>query len=486
MSNLLSALDASANALSVFQSALGVTSNNIANSSTPGYVEQTPQLEALPFDNATGIGGGVTSGPVQDARNIYAEEAVQGATTDLGTWQQMVSTLQPVQGTFDVTGQSGIPAALSQFYQAASTWSTNTGDSTDQQAVLNAAQGVARAFQQQSAEVSQATASADNQMTGLVGQVNSLTAQLQKDNVQLTQTGSSDPALQSNVYNTLQQLSQLVPITSFKQTDGSMTVLLGGQTPLVIGQTQYQLSSHVAVPAGATNPNGPPSAQVLDSSGKDITTQITGGQLGGVLQARNGVLAQLGGDSSQTGSINQLALAFADRVNTLLTSGNITDANPSTGATAVPGIVLFTYASTPGNATNIAQTLAVNPAITGSQLAAIDPGPPEVDNGVPLALANLATSTNSADQINGMNYAAFYGQIAGNVGSAISTAQNNQTTAQSMVTQTENLRQQSSGVDLNQEAVTIMQFQRAYDAAAKVVNVIDQLSQDVVNMIPSA
>ena len=484
MSNLLSALDASANALSVFQNALGVTSNNIANSSTPGYVEQTPQLEALPFDNATGIGGGVTSGPVQDARNIYAEEAVQSATTDLGTWQQMVSTLQPVQGNFDVTGQSGIPAALSQFYQAASTWSTNTNDSTDQQAVLNAAQTVAQAFQQQSAEVSQATSSADSQITGLVGQVNSLTAQLQKDNVQLTQQGSSDPALQANVYNTLQQLSQLVPITSFKQTDGSMTVMLGGQTPLVIGQTQYELGSRVAVPAGAANPNGPPSGQVLDSNGNDVTAQVTGGELGGLLQARNGVLAQLGGDSSQAGSINQLAQAFADRVNTLLTSGNITDANATTGAAAVPGIPLFTYAS--GNPTTVAQTLAVNPAITGSQLAAIDPGPPEVDNGIPLTLANLATSTNSADQINGMNYAAFYGQIAGNVGSAISTAQNSQTTAQSMVTQAENLRQQSSGVDLNQEAVTIMQFQRAYDAAAKVVNVLDQLSQDVVNMIPSA
>jgi flagellar hook-associated protein 1 FlgK len=263
-----------------------------------------------------------------------------------------------------------------------------------------------------------------------------------------------------------------------------MTVLLGGQTPLVIGQTQYQLSSKVAVPSGAQYPNGPATAQVLDSNGKDITAQVTGGQLGGLLQVRNGALAQLGGDSSQAGSINQLAQAFADRVNTLFTSGNITNANATTGAAAVPGIPLFTYA--PGNPTSVAQTLAVNPAVTGSQLAAIQLGPPEVDNGIPLALAGLATSTNPADQVNGMNYAAFYGQIAGNVGTAAATAQNNQTTAQSMVTQTENLRQQSSGVDLNQEAVTIMQFQRAYDAAAKVVNVLDQLSQTVVNMIPSA
>ena len=115
MANLLSALDSAANAISVFQKALSVTSNNISNSSTPGYVEQTAQLEALPFDTAAGVGGGVTSGPVQNARDIYAEQAVQSATSNLGFWQQQVSTLQPVQGGFDVTGQTGIPAALSQF-----------------------------------------------------------------------------------------------------------------------------------------------------------------------------------------------------------------------------------------------------------------------------------------------------------------------------------------------------------------------------------
>jgi flagellar hook-associated protein FlgK len=48
------------------------------------------------------------------------------------------------------------------------------------------------------------------------------------------------------------------------------------------------------------------------------------------------------------------------------------------------------------------------------------------------------------------------------------------------------VRQQSSGVDLNQEAVTVMQFQRAYDAASKMVSVLDQLTQDIVNMIPSS
>jgi flagellar hook-associated protein 1 FlgK len=392
---------------------------------------------------------------------VYAEEAVQSASTNLGTWTQILNTLQPVQSGFDVSGQTGIPAAFSQFYQAASTWATDTGNSTDQNGVIEAAQGVATAFQQQSAELQQATVTASGQLTNLVGQVNSLAGQIQQDNQALTQQGSNDPAVQANLYNTLQQLSQLVPVTSFTASDGSMTVLLGGQTPLVVGQTQYQIG-----PAA--------NFQVTDSNGQNITSEIGGGSLGGLLQA-SASLAKLNGDSSQPGSLNQLAQSFADRVNALLTAGNI--------STGVAGIPLFTYGT--GNPATVAQTLAVNPAITGNQLAAIQPGPPVVANGVALALANLATSTNAADQVGGMNYSAYYGQMAGDLGSTISTATTNQTAAQSMVTQAENIRQTSSGVDLNQEAVTVMQFQRAYDAASKMVTVIDDLTQDVVNMIPA-
>ena len=261
-----------------------------------------------------------------------------------------------------------------------------------------------------------------------------------------------------------------------------MTVLLAGQTPLVIGQTQYAISSGVAVPTNPlpANPSGPPSPQILDSNGNDITSEITQGQVGGLLQA-NAVLAQLQGDSSQAGSLNQLAQGLADTVNNLLTSGNISDANAATGAPAVSGIALFSYA--PGNPTSVASTLSVNPAITSSQLAAIEPGPPEVDNGIALQLANLATPQNPADEINNMSFTQFYGNIAGTAGTAISTATTNQATDQQVVTQAQNLRQQSSGVDLNTEAIKILQFQQSYGAAAKMVSILDSLTETVVNMI---
>src|ERR1035441_5755453 len=107
MSSLLSVLQTSANALGVFQAALNVTANNVANASTPAYVTQTQAVQALPLDPSSGLVGGVAATQVQSARDVYAERAVQVQQTALGTSQQQVATLSPLQGNFDITGTTG-------------------------------------------------------------------------------------------------------------------------------------------------------------------------------------------------------------------------------------------------------------------------------------------------------------------------------------------------------------------------------------------
>jgi len=188
------------------------------------------------------------------------------------------------------------------------------------------------------------------------------------------------------------------------------------------------------------------------------------------------VLASLLGNAYQAGGLNILAQQFAARVNQLLSSGNVSDGPP-----AQPGVPLFTYDTT--NPTNVAQTLAVDPSVTAGQLAAIDPGPPEVANGIPLALSQLATPQSSQDEINGQSYTEFYGNMAASVGSQLQTATNEQQVAQASVAQAQNLRQQESGVNLDQEAMTLLQYQRAYDANSRLISVLNQISQDAINII---
>ena len=95
----------------------------------------------------------------------------------------------------------------------------------------------------------------------------------------------------------------------------------------------------------------------------------------------------------------------------------------------------------------------------------------------------MATPQDPADELDNMSYTQFYGNMAAQLGTAISTAQSNQTTSQNAVTQAQTLRQQSSGVDLNQEAIKVLQFQQSYDAASKVVTILDQITQDFLDAV---
>jgi flagellar hook-associated protein 1 len=159
-----------------------------------------------------------------------------------------------------------------------------------------------------------------------------------------------------------------------------------------------------------------------------------------------------------------------------LTSGNISDGPPPQ-----PGVPLFTYDTT--SPVRVAATLSVDPSVTPSQLAAISPGPPEVSNGVPLALSQLANPTDPADEINGFSFSQFYGNLAANVGSQLQQAQNSTQVQQSLVAQAQNQRQQISGVDLNEEAMVAVEFQRAYEANSRLITVLDQLTLDTINML---
>ena len=496
MSSVLSALHVASGTLAAFDQSLVVTENNVANASTPGFVEQTQTLSAMPFDASGGMTGGVRAGEVVDARDQFDEQAVWQQSSLLGQAQQEVNTLTDLQTNFDITGASGISKALNDFYSSLSAWGQTPTDPTARQNVLDKAGDVANAFQQTASGVAQVTGDTNSQLQQTVAQVNHLLGQLQAYNTQILGGDHDDSGLQAQVYSTIEQLSQYVNISASPQSDGSITVLLDGQTPLLIGGDAYPISCQLTQPQNPapTYPNGPPVAQILSSSGADVTSTVTSGQLGGLLNLRNNVLPGFMGSATQPGSLNAMAQQFADTVNNILTSGNISDAiapdaDGNGGSPAVTGIPLFVYdtnADGTPNTTDIAQSLAVNPDITASQLAAIEPGPPEVANGVPLALANLANPQSSAAEIDGMSYTQYYANMAATAGTDLQNAIDEQTVRQSSVAQAQNLRQQQTGVNLDAEAMTLVEFQRAYEANARMITVLDQITEDTINILTTS
>jgi flagellar hook-associated protein 1 FlgK len=474
MSSLFASLSTASNALDVLSEAIGVVQNNVANSSTPGYVTQTLNMTASPFDVTGGLYGGVEASGVASARNIFAEQAVWTANEQAGQSTQEASSLSALQNYFDVSGTSGVPAALSSLYSAFSAWSANPTDSTSRQQVISAATNFAQEVQQTATNVEQLRTQTDTQLSGTVSNINSLTSQIATINGEIQEGDKNDAGVQAQLYNSLEQLSNLVPINVTTASDGTAVVLLGGQSPLVEGNQSNPLQLSYTVPANPTIANATPDAQLLTSGGTDVTALASQGQLGGLLSFRNTTLPSVIGDSSQQGSLNLLAQSVADTVNGLLEGGEV-----SAGPPAVTGQALFSYSAT--EPTEAASTLAIDPSITASTLAAISPGPPAVANGVATQLANL--STTPITNLDNLTATDFYSSIASGIGQSESTASANQTTQSQLLSQAQNMRAQVEGVSLNQQATLLMQYQQSYQAAAQLISTVNVTMQSLITVM---
>jgi len=473
MGTLFANLNSSANALAAFQRSLDVAQNNVSNASTAGYAKQLPTLNALPFDLQSGMLGGVQSGQPQSTRDEFLEQGVRYQTGLLGNYQAQSQALSGLEPIFDVTGQTGILGSLNSLLQSFSNWSANPDSAAARQDVLAKAQDLSASFQQTMSVLSSATNSIDNKISSTVSEINSLAAQVLAYNQRQAAGGAADAGLDAHLHDTLESLSSDAGIQARFESDGSVTLLMGGQTPLVIGTHQYSLQSAYFDTVAPVNPNATPAAHILDVNGQDVTANVAGGSLGGLLNVRNTVLPALQGDGQQAGALNIIAKQVADRVNQLLASG-LTQA----GAAGPP---LFVYDAS--SAASTARSLAINPAATADSLAALDPGPPQIANGIALLLAGLGDSHAAADTIGGKSILEFLNAQTQIIGQQVADATAGQTVATQSVAQARALRDQVSGVSLDEEAVRVMELQRGYQAISKMISVIDGLTETIINMI---
>jgi flagellar hook-associated protein 1 FlgK len=463
MSTLISSLYTASNSLAAFSKALGVDETNVSNSSTAGYVAQRASIQPIGFGGQDGIADSVD---ITSTGNSQADAIVQAANSAASESSTTATQLTPVNQLFDITGSSGILAAFQQFSTAFSNLSVTPNDPTLQSTALTAAGSVATAFNSVAASLDTQQSQVDSSIQSTVSQINTLSSQIQQYNVQALSESQVDPGTDASRRSALQQLSSLVDINVTTNADGTVSVLAGGSQPLVIGDQAYTLSANPAAAAGSQ----------ITSSGGGASPSAYSGQLGALLQVSNGTLSQLLGGNGNPGSLNTLAEGFASRVNTLLSSG-VT----SSGAAGVP---VFTYDTS--NASNVARTLAVDPTVTGSQLASATTGTSAQSNGIANELGALAASNNTADQIDGLSPQGLFASIAAGVGQQLSDANTQSTSDQAVLTSAQSSQQQASGVSLDQEAVTITAFQRAYQASAQVVTILNQLTSDAVSLISSA
>jgi flagellar hook-associated protein 1 len=453
MGDLATTMINAASALQVYEGALDVTQNNVTNANTPGYATQVATLVAQPFNVITGAPGGVELGNTQSTRDQFLEQSVRTEQTAYSYDQQQVSDLSTAQNYFSLSTSSGIAPAMTALFNSFSQLSVTPNDTVARQTVLNDAQALAQNFNQtatgllsQQTDLEQSTSSTIQ----AINQLGTTIAQINADNP-VDLGGGVDAGVDAQLNSALDQLSQYANFTVLQQSNGQVSVYLGGQTPLVMGDQSFAISGDFSTPQIA----------ILSSSGADITSQITGGQLGAQINDNNNLIP------SYLSGLNTLAQTLADQVNTTLDQGvDESGASPSTD--------LFSYNASSG----AALTLSVN-SLTPDQIAAATPGATG-GNGNALALAALANQP----LVSGYTFAQAYGNIGGQVGTDLSNAQNNSTTDQALLSQAETLRQQTSGVSLDEQAEDLLEYERGYDAISKMISTLNDLALDVINILP--
>ncbi len=475
MGSLFAALNSASNSLQAFERAIDVTQNNVTNANSPGYAEQVPQLISQAFQPNTGLSGGVEE-ESQDTRDSYADTAVQQQLSLQGMYQQLQTSLAPLQSVFDVSSTSPIPSALNQLFQSFSQWSSQPSNANYQSSVINAAQLTATAFQQASAQLGTIQNNTTNDIQSTVAQINQDAATIGSLNAQLSHNSQLDAGVAAQMESTLENLASLTNVTVLKGNQGMVTVLLGGQTSLVVGTNVSTISAGNNTASNSGNPGAAPTISIYDASGNDVTNQITSGNLAGLLNVRNTLLPSLIGGGQQVGGLNTLAQGLADSVNNALVQGSTTNSPPYQS-----GSPLFTYSS--ASPSGVAGTLAVSSTITGSQLAAASAGPPFTVNGTALTLAGLDSS--NPGPVGGQGFTQYFSSLVAAVGNAASNANTGATTQTQLVAQAKSLQSQVSGVSLDEEAVRLVQLQGSYQAASKVVTVIDEMTQSILSMIPT-
>lgn len=458
MGTITSLMGIAQQALLADQEALNVISNNVANQNTAGYTRQVVSFESVDAVTLSGstVGSGVTA-TATSQRDRVLEQRLQQQTQTQAQSGALESALQQVENIFSLSSTSNsasstvLGTATNSFFSALSALASNPSDTATRQNVLTTANTLVAAFNSAANQLTQVASSLNQQVAGDVSQVNSLTATIASLNSQITSLSPNGDAgtLEDQRQLAITQLSKLVGLDQISTENNGITLTTSGGAVLVSGSQSFALGTTQV--AGTTH---------IVSSGQDLTSNISGGDLGGVLQARDQQLP------TYQSALDSLAFAVGTRVNQQNALG--VDGNGN------PGAALFSLPPTPTGAAALIQVATANP----SAVAAAAPGEGSAGNANASALADLS----SANIVSGQTASGFFASFLGQIGSDTSAATTNNSAQQTTLTQVTTQRDSFSSVSLDQEAANLTQYQRAYQSAAQVFNIANSVMTSALNL----
>ena len=344
-----SLIGTSLSGLMAAQSALNVTSNNIANANIVGYNTESVSLSTKPaiYNDGAFVGQGVNTATVTRSYNQFVSQQVT-STTSAHAQANTLSTLAFGVDQILSNQTTGMSTVLGNFASAITGVANDPTSIGVRQALLSAAGSVSQQLNSLSSQLTTLNTQTNGQIQASVSNINSYASSIAALNMQIVSAtnGSMNGQLPNDLMDQrdalVAQIAQQANVSTITQANGSINVMIGS------GQTLVS-DSHVALlSVGASSAN--PSNSTILLNGQDISSQITGGALAGTLNFQTQVL-----NPSQQ-QLGLVATSFAEQMNTQQAAGY--DMNGKTGA------AMFNLAP---------PTVIANATNTGSVTSTYDP-----------------------------------------------------------------------------------------------------------------
>ncbi|PCC12248.1 flagellar hook-associated protein FlgK [Pseudoalteromonas sp. JB197] len=434
----MSMLNNALSGLNAANIALTVAGQNVANAAVDGYSRQQAQ-----FKTSNVYLGGVEVASVDRIVDAFLNDDIWRTNSDLSYFQNKQTYLgfiEQVVGSDSLNLNNSITSLTSALNAAATTPDSNAY----RQQFLSAAEGLMRDFGQINGALEGQLNKLNTQMSNVALEVTSLTKQIADVNASIGKAvANNQPSaeLKDNRERLINQLSKHIGVSTVERSNGLVDISTLSGAPLVVGTKGASIEIN-----GTTV-----SSNFLGQKFK--LNEHVGGQFGGLISADTQVI------QPTLASLNNLVADLADDINTALQSGFDLNNNA--------GIALFEY-----NATNPLGSIGINPNIGTDELAfkgSNTAGPGDNSN---------ITNIISAMAGKGDRFTLLVGDLA-------ITSKQNQTsiaTASSLNTNAVAARDSLSGVNLDEEAASLMHFQQMYSANAKVISTADQMFNTLLQM----
>ncbi|MFN8196544.1 MAG: flagellar hook-associated protein FlgK [Nocardioidaceae bacterium] len=458
MSGTLSSFNTALSALRYNQLVMDVASGNVANVGTEGYARRRVEAQSVGAPTQPAMwsryadqGDGVrVSGlsrlvdPLIDARS----RREHGLQSYLDVRQ---TVLDRVETGFGEPGDDGVAAAMVSFRNSWHDLANSPASTATRTAVLTAAKTLSEAVNAQARNITAEQGDQRQKLLDVVAEVNTVASDLAAANKAIANAnmnGTDPNVLLDQRDQFALRLSELTGAVGTIRSDGGMDISVNGVS-LVSGQnaSTFQIAAGVT-PTGAADGN-PVSFQITGTAG---TTAVTGGlkgEAGAVTDLLNVTLpAYLTG-------LGAVAQTLADTVNTQHAAGY--------DAAGTAGGALFSY-----NASDPASTLTV--AITDPALLAAS------------ALTGGVVDGGNADALAGLTAVeGDYQRLVGTFGSEVASTRRLAANQATLTAQVDNSREELSGVNIDEEMVSMMTAQRAYEAASRVMTTLDSVLDTLIN-----